>query len=52
MKKPYAPLAYEVTEFFVNPSGILTLSSDRENAYVPSDSIWKDWGDIDFDDDD
>lgn len=32
-----------------NPGNIVTLSSDRENAYVPSDSIWNDF---DFDDDD
>lgn len=47
MKKSYVDLAYEVTQFKVK-SNIVTLSTDRENAYVPSDSIWEDF---DFDDD-
>ena len=47
MKKAYISASYEITHFSVQK--ILTLSSDRENAYVPSDSIWKDF---EFDDDD
>lgn len=47
MKKPYTSAVYEVTMFRIE-AGVMTLSSDRENAYVPSDSIW---GDLDFDDD-
>ncbi len=49
-KKPYMPVAYEVTHYTVQ--SILTLSSDRENAYVPSEDIWGDkWNDFDdFDD--
>lgn len=49
MKKPYESASYEVTRYELEIRDILTLSSDRENAYVPSDSIWKDF---DFDDDD
>lgn len=49
MKKPYVTASYEVTMYELKTKDILTLSSDRENAYVPSDSIWEDF---DFDDDD
>lgn len=50
MKKVYSPAQYEVTLFELNADGIVTLSSDRENAYVgPTDGIWNDF---DFDDDD
>lgn len=48
MKKPYVVATYEVTRYELEIRDILTLSSDRENAYVPSDSIWNDF---DFDDD-
>lgn len=48
MKKPYVSATYEVTHY--NVEFVLTLSSDRENAYVPSDDIWKDFGDDDWDD--
>lgn len=48
MKKTYVALTYEITLFQIE-ADIVTLSSDRENAYVPSDSIWNDF---DFDDDD
>lgn len=48
-KRPYMSATYEVTHYTVQ--SILTLSSDRENAYVPSEDIWKDFGDFeDFDD--
>lgn len=47
MRKPYESASYEITMYKVE--SILTLSSDRENAYVPSDSIWEDF---EFDDDD
>lgn len=48
MKKAYVTATYSVL-FFDIKADIVTLSSDRENAYVPSDSIWKDF---EFDDDD
>lgn len=48
MKKLYVTVAYSVTHFNIQ-TNIVTLSSDRENAYVPSDSIWNDF---EFDDDD
>lgn len=38
MKKSYVTATYEVTYFEVE-AGVMTLSSDRENSYVPSDSI-------------
>lgn len=49
MRKPYTPVEYEISLYRYNVGNIITLSSDRENAYVPSDSIWKDF---EFDDDD
>lgn len=47
MKKTYVSATYDITHFKIEY--VLTLSSDRENAYVPSDSIWEDFT---FDDDD
>lgn len=47
MRKPYESASYEITKFKIEY--VLTLSSDRENAYVGSDTIW---GDFEFDDDD
>lgn len=48
MKKSYESASYEITKFKIE--FVLTVSSDRENAYVDSDTIWKDWGDEGWDD--
>lgn len=48
MKKFYSPATYDITYFKIE-CGIVTLSSDRENSYVGSDTIWEDF---EFDDDD
>lgn len=48
MKKPYVSATYEITHYKLE--FVLTVSSDRENAYVSSGDLWNDnW---DFDDDD
>lgn len=50
MKKPYTSVVYEVNMYRCDVGAIVTLSSDRENAYVgPNDGIWNDF---EFDDDD
>lgn len=52
MKKPYMAAMYEVIMFNQNVGNIVTLSSDRENAYIPTGPEGGIWNDFDFDDDD
>lgn len=51
MKKPYSKISYEITLFELDFADVLTMSSDRENAYIDSGELWggdwKDFGDYD-----